>query len=102
MEGHSLISADVLSTYAADAAGAVAGVRGLVEGGLHRGRGVRINEDADTVEVELHVTLDWGVNAPEVGRAVQTRVADYLGRMANVRPRAVRVIVDEVGAPPAP
>jgi uncharacterized alkaline shock family protein YloU len=98
MEGSSSISPEVLASYAADAAREVPGVRGLVEGGL-RHRGVRVSGD-DEVTVELHVALDWGAGADDVGRAVQARVADYLTRMAHVRPGAVDVVVDEVGPPP--
>jgi hypothetical protein len=36
----------------------------------------------------------------EVGVAVQERVAAYLGRMADVVPTAVDVVVDGVAAPP--
>jgi uncharacterized alkaline shock family protein YloU len=39
--------------------------------------------------------LDWGANAATVGAAVQAHVADCLARMADVRPDAVDVIVDE-------
>jgi len=31
---------------------------------------------------------------------MSSRVSDYLARMANVRPDAVAVVADEVGAPP--
>jgi uncharacterized alkaline shock family protein YloU len=99
MEGSSSISPEVLATYAADAAREVPGVRDLVES-RHRHRGVRVSEGDDAVTVELHVVLDWGAGAGEVGRRVQDRVADYLGRMAHVRPEAVDVVVDEVGPPP--
>jgi uncharacterized alkaline shock family protein YloU len=102
MEGSSSISPEVLATYAADAAREVPGVRGLVEGGRHRHRGVRVSEGDDAVTVELHVALDWGAGAGDVGSQVQDRVADYLSRMAHVRPEAVDVVVDEVGPPPEP
>jgi uncharacterized alkaline shock family protein YloU len=47
--------------------------------------------------VEVHVGLEWGAHGPEVGREVQRRVRDYLGRMADVEPEAVDVVVGEVG-----
>ena len=100
MEGHSLISADVLESYAADAAREVAGVRGLVEGSLPRSRGVRVTEDDGVIALELHLAVDWGANIPQLGRSVQARVTEYLGRMADVRPQSVDVIVDEIGPPP--
>jgi uncharacterized alkaline shock family protein YloU len=100
MEGSSSISPDVLATYAADAAREVPGVRELAESGRHRHRGVRVSDGDDAVTVELHVVLDWGAGAGEVGGRVQDRVADYLRRMAHVEPGAVDVVVDEVGPPP--
>jgi len=90
------ISTDILASYAADAARDVEGVHGLVEGGLHRHKGVRIEEDNGHVRVELHLAVAWGASLPDVGREVQRRVAAYLGRMASIQPEAVDVVVDEV------
>jgi uncharacterized alkaline shock family protein YloU len=93
------ISSDILASYAADAAREVEGVRGLVESTLHRHRGVRVLEEDGSVRVELHLAVDWGVSIPDVGRAVQQRVAGYLERMAQIEPEAVDVVVDEIAAP---
>jgi len=95
-----VISADVLAAYAADAAREVDGVHGLVENPLTRTKGVRVVEDdGSAVAVELHLAVDWGTNVPEVGRAVQDRVAEFLVRMAGVRPRSVDVVVVEIRPP---
>ncbi len=102
MEGHSLISADILARYAADAACEVDGVRGVIDGPRPRHRGVKVTGATGTVSLELHLALDWGASVAEVGRTVQARVADYLGRMADVVPVAVDVVFDEIGPPPAP
>jgi uncharacterized alkaline shock family protein YloU len=99
MEGQASISGDVLASYAADAAREVSGVTGVVESPLHRHRGVRVADDDGSVRVELHLAVEWGVSIPDVGAAVQTRVTEYLTRMADVVPAAVDVVVDEVGAP---
>jgi uncharacterized alkaline shock family protein YloU len=93
------ISSDIIASYAADAAREVGGVRGLVESTLHRHKGVRVLEDDGRVRIELHLAVDWGVSVPDLGREVQRRVADYLGRMASVEPEAVDVVVDEIGPP---
>jgi uncharacterized alkaline shock family protein YloU len=98
MEGHASISADVLSRYAADAALEVPGVRGLVERALPYRRGVKL-ETGDQVKVELRLAVDWGASIPEVGRAVQRSVREYLARMADVEGAAVDVVVDEIGPP---
>jgi uncharacterized alkaline shock family protein YloU len=94
-EGQSLISADVLARYAADAAKEVSGVHGLVGGGRHRHDGVKVVRDDGRVGVELHLSLDWGVNAGVVGAEVQAHVAECLVRMADVKPHTVDVVVDE-------
>jgi uncharacterized alkaline shock family protein YloU len=96
VEGAS-ISSDIVASYAADAARDVAGVRGLVEKHLPGRRGVRVSDDDGRVRIELHLAVDWGTSIPEVGRTVQDRVREYLGRMADVRPEAVDVVVDEIG-----
>ena len=102
MEGHAQISTDILASYAADAAVEVEGVRALVvpERGRWRHQGVRVTDDEGAVTVELHLEVDWGASVPELGRAVQMRVAEYLARMAEITPRAVDVVVDAVGPPP--
>ena len=96
MEGHSVIATDVLASYAADAAAEVPGVHELVESTLHRHKGVRVATDDGRVTVELHVAVEWGSSIPVVAETVQRHVADFLSRMAGVRPAAVNVIVDEV------
>jgi uncharacterized alkaline shock family protein YloU len=94
MEGQASISTDILARYAADAAREVEGVRDVPAR-----RGVRIAADDGAVHVELHLAVDWGASIPAVGREVQSRVREYLERMADVDPAAVDVVVEEVGPP---
>ncbi len=89
MEGHSVISPDVLASYAADAAREVEGVHDLAD------KGVKVAREDGQVGVELHLTLAWGAHAGEVGARVQAHVAECLARMADVRPHTIDVIVDE-------
>ena len=91
-EGQASISTAILARYAADAAGEVDGVRGLAGR-----RGVRLEDVDGSVRVELHLVVDWGASLPDVGRLVQSRVREYLARMADISPSAVDVVVDEVG-----
>jgi len=86
MEGHSVISPDVLARYAADAAAEVPGVQ------PRQRRGARVSGS----EVEVHVVIDYGANIPEVAAQVQQHVMDYLARMADMRPAVVNVVVDDV------
>ena len=100
MEGHSVISTDVVARYAADAALEIEGVRRLVEGSRPRHHGVRVTDTGGTLALELHLGLDWGANAAAVGIAVQQRVAEYLGRMTDLDTAFVDVVVDDFGPPP--
>jgi len=101
VEGHALISTDILARYAGDAAREVSGVRELVGSALHRHDGAKVTREAGRVAIELHLVLDWGASAPGVGSQVQARVADYLARMADVRPDSIDVVVDEFRPPAA-
>jgi uncharacterized alkaline shock family protein YloU len=92
VEGHAVISHDVLASYAADAAREVEGVHELVDGPRRR-RGVRVSEEESAITVEVHLALDWGALAPAVGAAVQGRVAGYLMRMAKLPSVAVDVVI---------
>ena len=51
------------------------------------------------MRVELHLRVEWGAAIPDVGRAVQERVHEYLEQMADVHAAVVEVVVDEIGAP---
>lgn len=86
MEGHSVISPEVLARYAADAAAEVAGVH------TKQRRGARVSGG----EIEVHVVIDYGANIPDVAGDVQQRVIEYLAQMADMRPSAVNVVVDDV------
>jgi uncharacterized alkaline shock family protein YloU len=84
------IATDILARYAADAAREVEGVRALAGR-----RGVRISGKG-AARIELHLVAEPGVSIPELGRAVQTRVREYLSNMADVEPATVDVVVDAI------
>ena len=90
-----VISTEVLARYAGDAAAEVTGVSGLTRGAAE------VSNTAEKTDVVLHLQLEWGASAEAVARHVQERVADYLGRMANLQVGSVDVVVERVGAPPA-
>ena len=93
-DGQASISTEILARYAADAASEIEGVRSLAGR-----RGVKVAEEEGVVSVELHLVVEWGASIPTIGRSVQARVREYLGRMADVEPHVVDVTVDEVGSP---
>jgi uncharacterized alkaline shock family protein YloU len=101
MEGQSVISPEVLARYAGDAAREVSGVAGLADGPLHRDRAIEISSSGDSIAVTVHLELEWGSAAADIAGEVQTRVAEYLERMANLTVGSVDVVIDGVGAPPA-
>ena len=86
MEGHSVISPDVLARYAADAAAEVPGVH------TKQRRGARVSGG----EIEVHLVVDYGADIPQVAAEVQRHVTEYLQRMADITPSAVNVVVDDV------
>ncbi len=100
MAGEASISTDILARYAADAAREVVGVRGLSESPIPGRRGVRISGSDENVRVELHLVVEWGASITELGRGVRQRVREYLQKMADVEPKVVDVVVDEVGPRP--
>jgi uncharacterized alkaline shock family protein YloU len=95
MEGHAVISHDVLASYAADAAREVPGVHELVDA-ARRHKGVRVVEGEGAITVEVHVALDWGAVGPDVAATVQHRVKEYLVRTARLEAVDVDVVVSAV------
>jgi uncharacterized alkaline shock family protein YloU len=89
VEGHSVISPEVLARYAVDAAAEVEGVH------TKQRRAARVVDG----EVEVHVVVGYGANIPSVAAEVQRSVLAYLERMADVRATAVHVVVDDVARP---
>lgn len=87
-DGQASISAAILARYAADAAGRVPGVLGLTGR-----RGAKIAEG----RVEMHIEVEWGAVIPDVGTQVRESVREYLGRMADLHPADVEVVVDRIG-----
>ena len=95
MEGHAVISHEVLASYAADVTLDVEGVEEMVDA-ARRHRGVRVAEADGVVTVEVHVVLAWGARAADVGARVQSLVSEYLVRTAKLPSIAVDVVVDGV------
>ena len=86
MEGHSVISPDVLARYAADAAAEVPGVH------TKQRRAARVHGE----QIDVHIVVDYGASIPQVAQQVQDHVLQYLAQMTDARPHAVHVIVDDV------
>ena len=101
MDQEPVISPDVLARYAGDAARDVPGIAALVESSRHRAKAVAIEHADGAVDVTVHVELEWGRSAADVGQAVQERVRDYVEGMTKKTVGTVEVVVARVTAPPA-
>jgi uncharacterized alkaline shock family protein YloU len=97
VEGHARISPDIVARYAGDAAREVPGVVGLVESALARHAGVRVSGDRERPEIVVHLAVAWETPLQALGREVQRRIADFLGRMADVHPASIDVVVESIG-----
>jgi len=90
-----IISPEVLARYAGDAALEVDGVSSLAA------TAPEVTLRGGSADVVVDVELRWGAESEDVARQVQERVAEYLGRMAELEVGSVDVVVERVGAPPA-
>lgn len=64
-----------------------------------RAKGIRIERDGDQVDIELNVTVRYGLRIPEVGARVQDAVREAVGSMTGLKVRSVRVNVDAIDLP---
>ena len=96
MDGQARVSTEVVARYAGDAARDVPGVASLVESQLHRHSGARLSGDRERPQIVIHVRAEWNAPLRQLGREVQQRVADYLGRMADTHPVSIDVVVEEI------
>jgi uncharacterized alkaline shock family protein YloU len=90
-DGQATISPDILARYAGDAAREVQGVHAI--SGRH---GVKVDQSDGVTRVVVHLEVTWGTSIPAVGAAVQSRIRDYLARMAKLADVDVHVVVDGV------
>jgi uncharacterized alkaline shock family protein YloU len=92
----------VLARYAGDAASEVHGISGLAESALHRGKAVVVTRSEGALAIVVHVELEWGRSAGEVGAEVQRRVSEYVERMADTKVAKVDVVIEGVSPSPSP
>ena len=81
MDGHSVISTDVVARYARDATLEVPGVTRVVEGAR---KGVRVEPES----IELHLAVAWGVSIPELSHRNAPVVSIHSPRAAEPEPVA--------------
>ena len=108
--GSVIISGDVITWLAGDAATRCFGVKGMAsrtkEGGLvqllrresmSKGVFVRANEDS-SISIELHIVVDHGVNLAALCSSIMNEVSYKVSSAINVPVEKVDVFVDSMTA----
>jgi len=103
------ITNEVFTNLAGDAATSCFGVKGMAgrnkEGGplqllrresMSKGVVVHINDDDDTVSLELHIGVDQGVNIPAVSRSIMKEVSYKLTKATGIPVKSVDVYIDTI------
>lgn len=106
--GRIVIDNTVLTNLAGEAANACFGVKGMVacakDGGpwqllkresMSKGVVVRENKDA-TVDVDLHIGVDRGVNIRAVAQSIMNEVAYKLEQTTGITINSVNVYIDTI------
>jgi len=108
--GAIIISRDVFTYLAGDAATKCFGVRGMTvrsvtDGLVHllrresMGKGVRVlYNDDDTVSIELHIGIGAGVNIPTICKEIKSQVRYKVESATGTKVTAVDVFVDSIFA----
>ncbi len=106
IKGSIKISDDVVAMIAGAAAVEIDGVAGMstgIAGEIYEfigkknpAKGVKIVSGENTVTVDLHIIVDYGVKIPEVAGAVQQKVKTAIEEMTGLEIPAVNVHVQGV------
>ena len=99
----------VFITIAGFAATNCFGVKGMASRNMQDGlvhllrrenlaKGVKISPDSEqnTVDIELHIVVEHGINIPEVCRSIMSEVRYNVERLTGVTVSAVNVSVDSI------
>ncbi len=107
-KGSILISGDVISNLAGDAATGCFGVKGMVSRSQSSGplqllrresmsKGVEVvYNDDQTVSLQLHIGVDQGVNIFAVSRSIINEVNYKLSQTAGIPVKTIDVFVDTI------
>ena len=59
-------------------------------------RGIEIGGNGDSVTIDLHVVVEYGLNLAEVASTIRNRVSYEVERLTGLTVRAVEVHIDDV------
>ena len=106
--GYIIVTSEVFTNLAGDAATSCFGVKGMVDRGKEGGpfqllrresmsKGVKVHfEEGGTVALELHIGVDVGVNITAVCRSIMKEVSYKLRKATGVPVSRVDVYVDTI------
>lgn len=108
-KGNVIISDEVISVISAIAAKSVEGVSGMqasVAGGIveflgkkNPGKGVKVAVSENDVEIEISISVLYGVKIQEVASEIQEKVASEVEAMTGYNVKAVNISVDGLTIP---
>jgi uncharacterized alkaline shock family protein YloU len=81
--------------------GLVDGLAGMI-GKKSVDRGIRVGFEENSVTIELHVILEYGVRIPHVAWKIQTDVRQAVEQMTGKPVKSVQVVVQGVRLPATP
>lgn len=80
--------------------GLVDGLAGMI-GKKSVDRGIRVEFEENSVTIELHVIMEYGVRIPHVAWKIQTEIRQAVEQMTGKPVKAVQVVVQGVRLPSA-
>ncbi|MCL5292310.1 MAG: Asp23/Gls24 family envelope stress response protein [Actinobacteria bacterium] len=77
------------------------GMIGSISDWLKQGptKGVKINFDDSTVDIDLRLAVNYGISIPKLGKAVQENVRKAVESMTSCKVRVVNVYIDRLSGP---
>ena len=103
--GEIRISEEVIQVVAGIAVGEIAGVsvtnsiaEGIVEKFVKKnyGKGIKVNLDGEVAEIDVHVTVDYGIKIPDTAFTLQENVKKAIETFTDITVSKVNVFVDGI------
>ena len=103
--GEIRISEEVIQVVAGIAVGEISGVsvtnsiaEGIVEKFVKKnyGKGIKVNLDGEVAEIDVHVTVDYGIKIPDTAFTLQENVKKAIETFTDITVSKVNVFVDGI------
>ena len=103
------ISADVFTAISGYAATNCFGVKGMASRGVQDGivhllrrenlsKGVKVSyqDDGNSVDIDLHIVVEHGINIPEVCRSMMQEVRYHVEKITGITVNSVNICIDSI------